>query len=115
MRRTRRSPTDRAGAGAAAASVRQWVVVPCSPRRLDTVWSVVVAVLESEFPGDPAGHARHIVAQTTAGSILLAHDIGNPDRLVAIEGLPDLVAGLRGRGFEFVTVSDLMAADTVAV
>jgi len=100
-----RPPYGHVGGGAVLAATRlDYRVV---------LWSL--QMLESEFPGDPAGHARHIVAQTTPGAILLAHDIGDPDRLVAIEGLPDMVAGLRARGFEFVTVSQLMAADTVVV
>jgi peptidoglycan/xylan/chitin deacetylase (PgdA/CDA1 family) len=70
------------------------------------LWSL--QMLESEFPDDPAGHARHIVERVEPGAILLAHDIGASDRLVALNGLPDMVAGLRRRGFEFVTVSDLM-------
>ncbi|MGW0431173.1 polysaccharide deacetylase family protein [Micromonospora sp. NPDC003197] len=71
------------------------------------LWSL--QMLESKFPGDPAGHARHMVEQTEPGAILLAHDVGPQDRLVAIRGLPDMITGLRARGFEFVTVSQLMA------
>lgn len=81
--------------------------------RLDygvVLWSL--QMLESLYPNDPAGHARHIVEQTEPGSILLAHDVGNRDRLVALNGLPDMITGLRGRGFEFVTVSELMVAAT---
>ncbi len=70
------------------------------------LWSL--QMLESRFPGDPAGHARHIVEHTEPGAILLAHDIGHRDRLVALQGLPDMIEGLRARGFEFVTVSELM-------
>jgi len=70
------------------------------------LWSL--QMLESDFPGDPAGHARHIVERVTPGAILLAHDIGASDRLVALRGLPDMIAGLRGRGYEFVTVSRLL-------
>ena len=36
------------------------------------------------------------------------------DRLVAIRGLAAMITGLRRRGFEFVTVSELMAAATPA-
>jgi hypothetical protein len=43
------------------------------------------------------------------GSIPPAHDVGTSKRLVTLNGLPDLVTGLRGRGFEFVTVSQLMS------
>jgi peptidoglycan/xylan/chitin deacetylase (PgdA/CDA1 family) len=71
------------------------------------LWSL--QMLESKFLGDPAGHARHMVEHTEPGSIVLAHDVGPQDRLVAIKGLPDMITGLRARGFEFVTVSELMA------
>ncbi|HWH00491.1 MAG TPA: polysaccharide deacetylase family protein [Pilimelia sp.] len=67
-------------------------------------------MLESEYPDDPAGHAAYVVAQAEPGAILLAHDTGPPDRLVAIRGLPDMITGMRSRGFEFVTVSELLAA-----
>jgi peptidoglycan/xylan/chitin deacetylase (PgdA/CDA1 family) len=64
---------------------------------------------ESEFPGDPVGHARAIARDVVPGTILLAHDVGPDDRLVAIHGLPLLITALLERGFEFVTVSELMA------
>jgi peptidoglycan/xylan/chitin deacetylase (PgdA/CDA1 family) len=73
-------------------------------------WSV--QMLEGEFPDDPAGHAKQIVSLVTPGTILLAHDIGPPNRLVALHGLPDMIAGLRERGYEFVTVSQLMGERT---
>jgi peptidoglycan/xylan/chitin deacetylase (PgdA/CDA1 family) len=78
--------------------------------RLDyraVLWSL--QMMESQFPGDPAGHARRIVERTEPGAILLAHDIGAQDRLVALRGLPDMINGLRSRGYEFVTVSALLA------
>ncbi|BCJ57524.1 polysaccharide deacetylase family protein [Micromonospora endophytica] len=64
---------------------------------------------EAEFPGDPAGHARRISAEVQPGTILLAHDVGDRRRLVAIRGLPELIDRLRGRGYQFVTVSALLA------
>lgn len=58
---------------------------------------------------------RSIVERSEPGSIVLAHDVGGQDRLVALRGLPDLIVGLRARGFRFVTVSDLLAgASTLA-
>jgi len=74
------------------------------------LWSL--QMVESEYPNDPVGHARHIVEQTVPGSILLAHDVGAEDRLVALRGLPDMIRGLRQHGYEFVTVSELMASST---
>lgn len=46
-----------------------------------------------------------VLRETVPGTILLAHDVGKKDRLVALRGLPDMIQGLRQRGFEFVTVS----------
>jgi peptidoglycan/xylan/chitin deacetylase (PgdA/CDA1 family) len=51
---------------------------------------------------------------TPVSALLLAHDTGHRDRLVAIRGLPTMIRGLRARGFEFVTVSDLLATATTA-
>jgi peptidoglycan-N-acetylglucosamine deacetylase len=64
---------------------------------------------ESAYVNDPAGQAREIIDQVTPGAIVLAHDIGAPDRLVALRQLGTMFAGLRARGFRFVTVSELMA------
>jgi peptidoglycan/xylan/chitin deacetylase (PgdA/CDA1 family) len=78
--------------------------------RLDyrvVLWSLQME--ESDFPGDPVGHARRMVASAEPGSILLAHDVGANKRLVTLKGLPNLITGLRGRGFEFVTVSQLVS------
>jgi peptidoglycan/xylan/chitin deacetylase (PgdA/CDA1 family) len=71
------------------------------------LWSL--QMVESRFPNDPAGLARYIQQRIVPGTILLAHDTGTTDRLVALRGLPDLITGLRERGYEFRTVSDLLA------
>ncbi|GGM19589.1 polysaccharide deacetylase family protein [Micromonospora yangpuensis] len=80
--------------------------------RLDyrlVLWSLQMR--EREFPDDPTGHARRILADVRPGTILLAHDVGVADRLVALHGLPTLITGLRERGFTFVTVSRLLQND----
>jgi peptidoglycan/xylan/chitin deacetylase (PgdA/CDA1 family) len=69
------------------------------------LWSM--RMREAEFPDDPAGHAKAIVAEVRPGSIVLAHDVGDSNRLVALRGLPDMITQLRARGYEFVTVSEL--------
>ena len=77
--------------------------------RLDyrlVLWTL--QMVESEFPHDPAGHARRIVADVRPGTIVLGHDVGDDRRLVALRGLPDMIDGLRARGYTFVTVSDLL-------
>ncbi|MEH0819438.1 MULTISPECIES: polysaccharide deacetylase family protein [unclassified Micromonospora] len=77
--------------------------------RLDyrlVLWSL--QMVESEYPDDPAGHARRIVADVVPGTILLAHDVGAERRQVALRGLPAMIDGLRDRGYTFVTVSELL-------
>lgn len=58
---------------------------------------------------DPRGQVREIVEGVTPGSIVLAHDVGDKRRLVALRQLGDMFAGLRVRGYRFVTVSDLLS------
>lgn len=84
------------GATAAAARMRYHVVL----------WSL--RMRELEFRSDPAGHVRYIVANTQPGTILLAHDVGKPERLIALRSLPEMIDKLRERGFRFVTVSELL-------
>jgi peptidoglycan/xylan/chitin deacetylase (PgdA/CDA1 family) len=66
-------------------------------------------MLESDFRHDQPGLTDYIVESCTPGTILLAHDAGDDERLVAIRSLPAMIKGLRARGYEFVTVSDLLA------
>ncbi|TDB87888.1 polysaccharide deacetylase family protein [Micromonospora fluostatini] len=84
--------------------------------RLDyrlVLWSL--QMVEREYPDDPVGHARRIVADVRPGTILLAHDVGTRRRRVALDGLPLLITGLRDRGYEFVTVSQMLQNDGPAV
>jgi peptidoglycan-N-acetylglucosamine deacetylase len=77
------------------------------------LWSLQMQ--ESAYIGDPEGHAHHIVSRVVPGTILLAHDIeaaGGHDRKVAIDGLPTMITTLRGQGYEFVTVTELMRRTT---
>lgn len=48
------------------------------------------------------------LARVGPGSIILAHDGGIPDRERTVQAIPPLLAGLRARGFEVVTVSELL-------
>lgn len=82
--------------------------------RLDyrlVLWTL--QMVEGAFPNDPTGHARRIVADVQPGTILLAHDVGTEQRLVALRGLPDMITGLRDRGYTFVTVSQLLRRSAV--
>jgi peptidoglycan-N-acetylglucosamine deacetylase len=65
---------------------------------------------EKRYRNNPPGQVRDIVDTVRPGSIVLAHDVGNARRLVALRQLGEMFAGLRARGFRFVTVSELMAA-----
>jgi peptidoglycan/xylan/chitin deacetylase (PgdA/CDA1 family) len=65
---------------------------------------------ERTYAADPAAQIRAIVEATRPGDIILAHDVGPDRRLVAVRGLAAMIEGLRGRGFRFMTVSELVAA-----
>jgi peptidoglycan/xylan/chitin deacetylase (PgdA/CDA1 family) len=72
-----------------------------------TLWSL--QMVESEYVANPPGLVTYIVDAALPGTILLAHDTGARDRLVALRGLPDMISGLRAKGYEFTTVSGLLA------
>lgn len=64
---------------------------------------------EGHFRDDPHGQVRDIVENIRPGSIILAHDVGKPKRLVALRQLAAMFAGIRARGFRFATVSELLS------
>lgn len=72
------------------------------------LWSI--KMLEKTYEDDPPRLVDYIVGNTGPGAIILAHDTGNRDRLVALRNLVPMIRGLRARGFEFVTLSELMNA-----
>lgn len=55
----------------------------------------------------PGAHvvASRILSQTAAGGIVLAHDL----HASTIDAMPETLDGLMKRGFEFVTVSELLS------
>src|SRR5438477_9909800 len=63
--------------------------------------------LDWRRPG-PNVVCNRIVKNTSAGSIVLAHDI-HP---VTIEAMPCVLSQLEAKGFKFVTVSELIAMET---
>ncbi|MEU7825791.1 polysaccharide deacetylase family protein [Catellatospora sp. NPDC049133] len=65
---------------------------------------------ENLFVKNPGGIVADTAEQARPGAVILAHDTGPDDRLVCIDNLKGIVTGLRDRGFELVTVSELMAA-----
>lgn len=72
------------------------------------LWSLLVQ--DRRFGGEPAELVEAVVDNARPGTILLAHDVGAPSRKVAVQQLPAMIRGLRGKGFEFVTVSQLRQA-----
>jgi peptidoglycan/xylan/chitin deacetylase (PgdA/CDA1 family) len=72
------------------------------------MWSYVMP--EKRFEADPEGIVGHVVAAARPGLILLAHDTGDNRRLVVLNRLDKIVAGLRAKGLELVTVSQLLTA-----
>jgi peptidoglycan/xylan/chitin deacetylase (PgdA/CDA1 family) len=69
---------------------------------------------EDKYLKNPPGQAADIVHSARPGQIILAHDVGDPKRMVAISQLGAMFTGLRDRGFRFVTVSELMALGSPA-
>jgi peptidoglycan-N-acetylglucosamine deacetylase len=60
-------------------------------------------------PAPPDTIVERVLAQANGhiGNIILLHD-GGGDRSHTVEALPRIIEGLRAKGFEFVTVSDLL-------
>ncbi len=46
-------------------------------------------------------------AERGEGNMILLHDSGG-DRSETVEAIPKIMEALRGRGFQFVTISDLL-------
>jgi peptidoglycan/xylan/chitin deacetylase (PgdA/CDA1 family) len=67
---------------------------------------------EAAYLNNEAGQVTEIVDGVRPGQIVLAHDVGPDDRLVALRHLGEMITGLRRRGFRFVTVSELLALGT---
>jgi peptidoglycan/xylan/chitin deacetylase (PgdA/CDA1 family) len=65
---------------------------------------------ERQYAGDPDGFVRRVVADARPGSILLAHDVGDPHRLITVDNLAEIVGGLRAKGLRLVTFSELLAS-----
>jgi peptidoglycan/xylan/chitin deacetylase (PgdA/CDA1 family) len=66
------------------------------------LWSMAMSSFDRDNPVDG------ILAEVTPGSILLAHDVGDRDRLPGLRKLGDLITGLRARGYRLVTVTELL-------
>jgi peptidoglycan/xylan/chitin deacetylase (PgdA/CDA1 family) len=69
------------------------------------LWSLLIQ--DRRLAHRPEELVRKTVQRAAPGMIVLGHDVGAPSRHVAIQQLPRIIRGLRDRGFEFVTVSEL--------
>ena len=74
---------------------------------LMTLWDVDTE--DYKLPGTPA-IVRTVLSQAKPGSIVLMHD-GGGDRSQTLAALPQIIKGLRARGFRLVTVPALVFAD----
>jgi peptidoglycan/xylan/chitin deacetylase (PgdA/CDA1 family) len=70
---------------------------------------------ESRFVEHPDGVVADIVGQVSDGAIVLAHDAGQPSRLIALDRMQTIVRQLKDAGHELVTVSELLAGTTSSV
>lgn len=91
---------------------RKLVVLPWVLARQDRttiMWSVEPET-DLAFDAPPQDLAAHVIETTQAGDIILLHGMysGNDSSRAA---LPLIIAGLRARGFDFVTVSELIALE----
>ena len=72
------------------------------------LWTIT---LEHKAARTPQEMADRVIARTTPGTIILAHD-GEPrpplDRRKTLAALPLVVDGLRKKGYEFITVPELL-------
>jgi peptidoglycan-N-acetylglucosamine deacetylase len=86
----------------------------CSPESLQATNAQGLSAIQWDVvSGDPAITVQpsQIVRETRAGSIVIFHANGRGRGTAA--ALPKIVDELRAKGFEFVTVSELLAAGTV--
>ncbi|MBW3670008.1 MAG: polysaccharide deacetylase family protein [Actinobacteria bacterium] len=70
-------------------------------------WNVCVERFLATFPDDSEAVAA-MLDRVRPGSIVLAHDGGVPDRSRTMAVLAGLVGGLRQRGYDVVTVGELL-------
>ena len=68
------------------------------------LWDVATMDWQSRDTGEVAGHA---LTETKPGSVVLFHDIHE----TSVDAIPDILEGLHGEGYHFVTVSDLFGLE----
>jgi peptidoglycan/xylan/chitin deacetylase (PgdA/CDA1 family) len=75
------------------------------------LWSHQMA--EKLYVKNPPAQAKEVIDSVRPGEIILAHDVGYPERYVALSQLGAMFDGLRKRGYRFATVSELMVTGSV--
>ncbi len=65
---------------------------------------------EDTYGGSAASLADRVISQAHPGGIVLLHD-GGGNRAQTVAALPTIIAGLRDRGYEFVTVPEILAME----
>ncbi len=64
---------------------------------------------ESRFHHDPDGVVDDVLGQLQPGSIVLGHDAGTSERLIALDRLDTFLSRAKDEGWTFHTVSELLA------
>lgn len=83
-------------------------VLACAEAGLPVVlWSMQFR--EADFVTHPDDIAAEVARQAHPGAIVLGHDCGAAERLVAIDRLGAIIEALKARDFSFDTVSALLA------
>jgi peptidoglycan/xylan/chitin deacetylase (PgdA/CDA1 family) len=86
---------------------------------LDGIASTGVTVIQYDVASGDAfglsvkGIVQHVLGSVQNGSIVVMHITGGTTSPLTAKALPDVVAGLRAKGFTLVKVSDLLAAGDV--
>ena len=67
-------------------------------------------------PGQPDASVivDNVLGKSKPGSIVVLHIVGAPNSPATAEALPEIISGLRDRGFELVTVGELLGRRTDA-
>jgi len=73
-------------------------------QRTTVLWSLE----PDSWYADADGMVRHVLQEAKPGSIILLH-VDLASRKEERAALPEIIRGLRAKGFEFVTVSELIA------
>ncbi|MDQ6746085.1 MAG: polysaccharide deacetylase family protein [Actinomycetota bacterium] len=68
-------------------------------------WDVVSG---DAFNPDPAAIARTVLDSVRPGSIVIMHIVGAPNAPATDRALPEIIAGLRARGYRLVTLRTLL-------